>query len=161
MMRLATAALLALAASAPAWADDPKPAKPTLQADAEKLEGKWKSPGKSALTWDVEFLVFRTDGKVVGQKIKLNISGNVEKTENGAAVVAAVSKNAEAPIDLKDDGKTRVMELGAVIAAMLNLPTAIAYKVDGDTLVLTVGEGDLKGEHKLERVKKDKEKDKE
>src|SRR5688572_2539954 len=94
--------------------------------DAGKLNGAWKGgdPKKVEMTW------------VFGDRtVEIAVARPGEKGLT------------ESEYKLQADGKQRSIVLDAKAVSGLGLPGVVHYRLEGDTLTLTIPSGDDKGEH--------------
>jgi hypothetical protein len=134
-------------------AEDPKNDQPaTLQADLKKLEGQWHTVCKPSIAWSVSIALVKKAEEIVAQQAGWEIEGTFKRVTNGEVTLESVSISVSCPFELKEVKKNRAITPGG-LSAKAGLPKAIPYRFEGDALILTVPDGDLKGEYKLERVK--------
>lgn len=108
--------------------------KTDLKDDQKALQGKWQTEDKGTVRLIVEII----DNKVsfLGKRL----AGNI--------LVSGVS------FELKEADKKRVIQLDAKAAKAERLNEKMTYRLDKDSLTLSIEDGLLKGEHKLKRVVK-------
>ncbi len=134
--RRTLALAVALLFAVPALAADP-PVKFDPKADLEKLQGVWETAqGAKARV--------RLEVKKRGLGLRY-LAGNRDSTLEVLGMDA---------FELKETGDERGIELTELVATLFKTGRTIEYKFDKDALVITVAEGDLKGEHTLTRATK-------
>jgi hypothetical protein len=114
---------------------DPGAVSPSLDDDFQRLVGAWRTKTK-----DLDFMINIERGAV-----QITISGMRGEQGFSGAGVGRFS-------EVKEDDRGRYFELGPSTARGTGLPQRIYYRLDGNTLVLDIGEGGLKGRHELVRV---------
>ena len=148
LIRIASLAGMLVLLMPAGWAsaDEPKVAKATtLEDDLKKLEGKWSSADKQPPQWTVTIQLARRDDKL---RVDHSLWVIEWKGKTGSSKVEALGIFALKEADKKRYATFDYAGTGGAF------PAAIGYRFDGETLILAVGEGLLKGEYKLERVKK-------
>jgi hypothetical protein len=108
--------------------------KRSLQDDLMTLQGSWQTDEKA--------------------KIQVIMTVKGEDLSIDARWPGEIHSHKGMGFKLKEVGKMRVIELEELSVETSKLPRGMVYRLDKDELTLTVGEGWLKGEHKLSRKKK-------
>lgn len=116
------------------------PVKFDPKAEMEKLRGEWRT---------------EKDAKV---PITLNfLNPGISLTAKPSGKSLQFTFGIDDAFELKQDGGKTAIVLGEALSKLSDVPRGIGYSFDKESLVLTIGEGDLKGEHRLTRAaKKDK-----
>jgi hypothetical protein len=114
---------------------DPGTVSPSLDDDFQRLVGIWRTKTK-----DLDFMINIERGAV-----QITISGRRGEQGFSGAGVGHLS-------EVKQDGRGRYFELEPSTAQGTGLPQRIYYRLDGNTLVLDISEGGLKGQHVLALV---------
>jgi hypothetical protein len=114
--------------------------------DIKKLEGTWHTGKKAAVKWNVWIVPFYLDGRLTGAYLVAGVDSKPK---------LAISERLRAG-DFEQEGKRRVITLRNQKRLEDAPLTALGYRFDGETLLLSVSEGKLEGEHRLERFKADK-----
>jgi len=110
--------------------ENPEPdKKTTLQEDLRMLHGTWRTGEKIKPRLELRVQVVERDGRVEASAFYLPMAYHVPV------------------IELKQVGKERVIEHKNP-AKQLGL-TSVPYRFDGNTLILDIRDGSLKGEHRL------------
>ena len=119
--------------SRPAFAEE----RPTLKEDVAALQGEWKTSEKARVGLEVTFF-----------KMKEKDSVSLKASAPGSNLTALV------PFELKEVEHKRLIEFNKTLAKVAEMPPRISYRFEKGELVLTVDEGKLKGEHRLQKAKK-------
>jgi len=110
-----------------------EPKKATLEDDLKKLHETWRTKGSAEPRLELRIQVVEQDGRLKASAVYLPQAYQVPLIELKELVMGRVIEH-----------KNPAPQLGL---------TSVPYHFDGDTLILIVREGTLKGEHRLTRAK--------
>jgi hypothetical protein len=127
--------------------DQPKALDPkAVEEDVKKLEGIWNTDAKAPVKWNVWIIPFYLDGRLTGTYLVAGVDSKPK---------LAISERLRAG-DFEQEGTRRIIILRNQKRIEDTPLTALEYRFDGEALIFSVSEGNLKGEYGLERFKSDK-----